>query len=178
MSPRSRVLRRARNCTRFKPGSAVCAACIAVQNEAARRAVSDQHSQVFGAALESVEWRDGRLRRRGDSSPGQAYADIVDSGGGAPIEASASSARDPAAVRKFSMHAFGAVFVEVAIDPDVGTISRLKSLRDLNGRPDLDSLGGRSARGALPPVLRDVLAIATRHQVCDQPGPSGLVRGA
>lgn len=40
-----------------------------------------------------------------------------------PIEATASSQRDPNVARRFSMHAFGAVFAEVAIDPDVGTIS-------------------------------------------------------
>ncbi|MCA1468674.1 xanthine dehydrogenase family protein molybdopterin-binding subunit [Bradyrhizobium sp. IC3195] len=39
-----------------------------------------------------------------------------------PIEATASSQRDPEAAARFSMHSFGAVFVEVAVDPDVGTI--------------------------------------------------------
>ena len=39
-----------------------------------------------------------------------------------PIEATASSQRDPGAAARFSMHSFGAVFVEVAVDPDVGTI--------------------------------------------------------
>ncbi|SPS00496.1 xanthine dehydrogenase family protein molybdopterin-binding subunit [Cupriavidus taiwanensis] len=38
------------------------------------------------------------------------------------IEASATAGPDAAARGRFSMHAFGAVFVEVAIDPDVGTI--------------------------------------------------------
>jgi hypothetical protein len=61
------------------------------------------------------------LRRRGDSSPGQSYADIVASGG-ASIEARASSARDPEAARRFSMHSFGSVFMEVAVDPDLGMV--------------------------------------------------------
>ncbi|UWU91018.1 xanthine dehydrogenase family protein molybdopterin-binding subunit [Bradyrhizobium sp. CB1015] len=61
-------------------GSAIRAACIAVQEEASK----------------------GRNDR--------------------PIEATASSQRDPDAAARFSMHAFGAVFVEVAVDPDVGTI--------------------------------------------------------
>lgn len=38
------------------------------------------------------------------------------------IEASATAGPDAAVRGRFSMHAFGAVFVEVAIDPDVGTI--------------------------------------------------------
>ncbi|XIA65716.1 hypothetical protein ACFIOY_05580 [Bradyrhizobium sp. TZ2] len=39
-----------------------------------------------------------------------------------PIEATATSQRDPQAAERFSMHSFGAVFVEIAVDPDVGTI--------------------------------------------------------
>jgi xanthine dehydrogenase YagR molybdenum-binding subunit len=62
-------------------GSAIRAACIAVQEEAARRPADDR-----------------------------------------PIEATASSERDPEVAARYSMHAFGAVFAEVAVDPDVGTI--------------------------------------------------------
>src|SRR5918994_4294031 len=58
-------------------GSAIRAACIAVQEEAARRAIADQRSPVFGAPLDGLEWNGGRLRRRGDPSPGQPYRDIV-----------------------------------------------------------------------------------------------------
>ncbi|MCZ4092922.1 xanthine dehydrogenase family protein molybdopterin-binding subunit [Sinorhizobium psoraleae] len=102
-------------------GSAIRAACIAVQEEAARRAVADQRSPVFGASADGVMWEEGRLRRRGDTAPGRAYGDIAASAGGA-IEASASTKRDPDIAGKYSMHAFGAVFAEVAVDPDVGTI--------------------------------------------------------
>jgi xanthine dehydrogenase YagR molybdenum-binding subunit len=67
--------------TRASVGSAIRAACIAVQEEAARRPADDR-----------------------------------------PIEATASSERDPEVAARYSMHAFGAVFAEVAVDPDVGTI--------------------------------------------------------
>jgi xanthine dehydrogenase YagR molybdenum-binding subunit len=103
-------------------GSAIRSACIAVQEEAAKRAVADQRSPVFGAGLDSLEWVQGRLRRRGDSTPGQPYRDIVKSAGES-IEVDASSQRDPDVAQRYSMHAFGAVFAEVAVDPDVGTIS-------------------------------------------------------
>jgi xanthine dehydrogenase YagR molybdenum-binding subunit len=108
-------------------GSAVRAACIAVQEEVAKRAIADQRSPVFGAPLDGIEWNEGRLRRRGDPSPGQPYRDIVASAG-RPIEARASSQRDPDVARRYSMHAFGAVFAEVAIDPDVGTIGVRRAL--------------------------------------------------
>ena len=102
-------------------GSAIRAACIAVQEKAARQAVADQRLPVFGAALDAIEWTDGRLRRPGDLSAGQSYGEVVSSLG-APIEAEASSQRDKDAAERYSMHSFGAVFVEVAVDPDVGTI--------------------------------------------------------
>ena len=103
-------------------GSAVRAACLAAQSEAAKKAVTDQRSQVFGAELDALEWNAGRLRRKGDASPGQTYAEIITSGGGAPIEADASASRNAEAARQYSMHAYGAVFVEVAVDPDVGIV--------------------------------------------------------
>ena len=49
-------------------------------------------------------------------------------GGARPIEASASSARNPDDARQFSMHAFGAVFVEVAVDPDLGIVRVRRAL--------------------------------------------------
>ena len=108
-------------------GSAIHAACIAAQEEAAKRAIADQRSSVFGAPLDDVEWNEGRLRRRGDPSPGQPYRDIVASAG-QPIEALASAQRDPEVALRYSMHAFGAVFAEVAVDPDVGTIRVRRAL--------------------------------------------------
>ena len=108
-------------------GSAVRAACLAAQDEVTKRAVADQRSRVFGAALDGVEWIGGSLRRLGDSSPGQSYRDIL-AGSGQPIEAHASNSRDPEAAQRYSMHSFGAVFAEVAIDPDVGTIQVRRAL--------------------------------------------------
>jgi xanthine dehydrogenase YagR molybdenum-binding subunit len=92
-----------------------------VRDEAARRAIADQRSRVFGASLDGIEWSGGALRRLGDSAPGQPYREIVASTG-QPIEAHASNHRDPEVANRYSMHSFGAVFAEVAIDPDVGTI--------------------------------------------------------
>jgi len=40
-------------------GSAIRAACIVAQEDAAKRAVADQRSPVFGAPLDGVEWNEG-----------------------------------------------------------------------------------------------------------------------
>lgn len=45
-----------------------------------------------------------------------------------PIEATASSQRDPDIAKRYSMHAFGAIFAEVSVDPDVGTIRVRRAL--------------------------------------------------
>ncbi|MFC1460807.1 xanthine dehydrogenase family protein molybdopterin-binding subunit [Microvirga arabica] len=108
-------------------GSAVRAACLAARDEVTRRAIADQRSPVFGAALEGVEWIGGNVRRLGDPSAGQPYHDVLASSG-QPIEAHASNSRDPEAAQRYSMHSFGAVFAEVAIDPDVGTIRVRRAL--------------------------------------------------
>lgn len=101
-------------------GSAVRAACLAVQAELAKRAIADERSPLFRADVGGLEWNAGHLRRKGDASRGQSYADLVAGIGGQPVEAGASAARDPEAAKRYSMHAFGAVFVELTVDPDLG----------------------------------------------------------
>ncbi|EPE99798.1 xanthine dehydrogenase family protein molybdopterin-binding subunit [Rhizobium grahamii] len=103
-------------------GSAIRAACLEVQAEAARLATTSANLPVSGTSIEDFEWREGTLRRRGEASLGISYQDIVVANRG-PIEASGSAQRDPSVAERYSMHSFGAVFAEVAIDPDVGTIT-------------------------------------------------------
>jgi xanthine dehydrogenase YagR molybdenum-binding subunit len=103
-------------------GSAIRAACLEVQAQAARVASRSPGSPIFGTSPDDIEWNEGYVRRRGEPSSGLGYQDIV-RGNGVPIEASGSAQRDPKVAERFSMHAFGAVFAEVGIDPDVGTIS-------------------------------------------------------
>jgi len=103
-------------------GSAIRAACLEVQAEATRLATTSANLPVSGTSIEDFEWREGTLRRRGEASLGISYQDIVVANRG-PIEASGSAQRDPSVAERYSMHSFGAVFAEVAIDPDVGTIT-------------------------------------------------------
>ncbi|ASY73325.1 xanthine dehydrogenase [Sinorhizobium fredii USDA 205] len=102
-------------------GSAIRAACIAAQAEAARRAMADDNSPLFRAPVGDLEWSEGRLRRRGQTGAGLSYGDIV-ARSGRPVEADGSAERGGDVAERYSMHSFGAVFAEVAIDPDVGTI--------------------------------------------------------
>jgi len=108
-------------------GSAVHKACLAARDAAAARAVADRRSPLFGAAVDQLEWRDGRLHRRGDAAAGQSPGAIAASLG-SPIEGRATSQRSADVAERYSMHAFGAVFVEVAVDPDLGIIRVRRAL--------------------------------------------------
>jgi xanthine dehydrogenase YagR molybdenum-binding subunit len=102
-------------------GSAIQVACLAARDQAVGRAISDNRSALHGVSARSVEVRDGRLSVRVDAGRSQTYAEIIALGDGQPIEAEASSAGGDERQR-FSMHSFGAVFAEVLVDPDLGTV--------------------------------------------------------
>jgi xanthine dehydrogenase YagR molybdenum-binding subunit len=103
-------------------GSAVQAVSLALQAEIAKRLVSASTGPFSGVSLEDLEWCDGRLLRDGRDAGALAYGDIAKHLGNQPIEADATGSRDPTAGERFSMAAYGSVFVEVAVDPDVRTI--------------------------------------------------------
>jgi xanthine dehydrogenase YagR molybdenum-binding subunit len=100
-------------------GSAVRAACLALQDQVATRVTAGPEPAFPGAKPGDLEWNDGRIRRRGQRGSGLGYDEVFAKAKGESIEATATGARDPSIAERFSMHAFGAVFVEVAIDPDV-----------------------------------------------------------
>jgi xanthine dehydrogenase YagR molybdenum-binding subunit len=83
-------------------------------------ATNDDRSPLFGAGNAGVIARDGRLCRRDDESRSESYADILGRAGLAQIEGHGKSAADPAAQSTYAMHAHGAVFAEVKVDPDLG----------------------------------------------------------
>ena len=85
-------------------------------------ALRDERSPLFGAGNAGVIARDGRLHRRDDETRSESYGDILARAGLAEIEGRATSAADPAAQSTYAMHAHGAVFAEVKIDPDLGQI--------------------------------------------------------
>ncbi|MCY1228308.1 putative xanthine dehydrogenase YagR molybdenum-binding subunit [compost metagenome] len=101
-------------------GSAIQAACIEAQAQVARLAAADAASPLYNVVAGELEWSEGRLRRRGETTS-ISYREIV-AKAGAPIEVDGFAQRNPEVAERYSMHSFGAVFAEVAVDPDVGTI--------------------------------------------------------
>jgi xanthine dehydrogenase YagR molybdenum-binding subunit len=85
-------------------------------------ATSDRRSPLFGAGNAGVIARGGRLFRRDDPSRSESYTEVLGRAGLAQIEGHGASAADQAAQSTYAMHAHGAVFAEVKVDPDLGQI--------------------------------------------------------
>jgi xanthine dehydrogenase YagR molybdenum-binding subunit len=103
-------------------GMAIHNAGAAVIAKLAGLATGDERSPLFGAGNAGVVARAGRLFRRDDESRSESYADILGRAGLAEIDARGQGAADPAAQSTYAMHAHGAVFAEVKVDPDLGQI--------------------------------------------------------
>ncbi len=88
----------------------------------AELATNDKRSPLFGAGNAGVIARAGRLFRRDDESRSESYADILGAAGLGQIEGHGTSAANPAAQSTYAMHAHGAVFAEVKVDPDLGQV--------------------------------------------------------
>ena len=90
----------------------------------AELATNDQRSPLFGAGNVGVIARGGRLLRRDDPNRSESYADILGRAGLAQIEGSGAGGNpnpmEAHAQTDYAMHAHGAVFAEVKIDPDLG----------------------------------------------------------
>jgi xanthine dehydrogenase YagR molybdenum-binding subunit len=103
-------------------GAAIHNGAEAVLGQLAALAFADPESPLYGASNAGVEVRDGRLVRRDDPTKAAAFGDILQRAGKPSIEAEGSAKPDDAVEKQFSTHAFGAVFAEVKVDPDLGQI--------------------------------------------------------
>jgi xanthine dehydrogenase YagR molybdenum-binding subunit len=103
-------------------GSAIHNAGAAVIAKLAELATSDERSPLFGAGNAGLIARDGRLFRRDDEGRSESFGDILTRAELVEIEARGNGAIDPAAQANYAMHAHGAVFAEVKVDPDLGQV--------------------------------------------------------
>ena len=101
-------------------GNAIHAAGADAIAHLAELAAADRRSPLFGAGNAGVIARGGRLFRRDDESRSESYADILARAGVAQVEGRGAGGADPAAQSAYAMHAHGAVFAEVRVDPSLG----------------------------------------------------------
>jgi xanthine dehydrogenase YagR molybdenum-binding subunit len=107
-------------------GSATKLAALAARAKLIALAVADRRSPLFGVTENDVDARDGRLFVGAQPSRNEAFAAIV-TRSGAPVEAT-SSAAPGGEKEQYSMHAFGAQFATVRVDPDLGTVRIVKQV--------------------------------------------------
>jgi xanthine dehydrogenase YagR molybdenum-binding subunit len=124
---------------------AVQSACFSARDQLVALALADAASPLHGANRADVAVEDGWLGVRGDAARRETFAAILARHGGSPIEARATA--DPGdAGKKFALHSFGAVFADVRVDPDLGTIR----LHRLHGTYDIGRrLNEKTARSQL-----------------------------
>jgi len=103
-------------------GMAIHSAGADVIAKLADLATRDERSPLFGAGNAGVVARGGRLHRRDDESRSESYTDILSRAGLTEIAGQGKGATDPAAQSSYAMHAHGAVFAEVKVDPELGQV--------------------------------------------------------
>ena len=102
-------------------GSAVLEAATAARDKILELARSDGRSPLHQAPAEQIGAADGRLFLKTDAARGETYAEILKRHEKEAVEVTRESKPGDEA-KKFAMRAFGAHFVEVRVDPDLGTV--------------------------------------------------------
>jgi xanthine dehydrogenase YagR molybdenum-binding subunit len=101
-------------------GSAIHAACRAVQKELLKLAQKSKDSPLARAKLDDVVFAEGKIRRKDDGGREVAVADAMRAGKADRIEQEAGA--EPNGKSKYSHYAHSAVFAEVKIDEELGVI--------------------------------------------------------
>jgi xanthine dehydrogenase YagR molybdenum-binding subunit len=102
-------------------GSAVHDAAVAARDEVLKLAGGDERSPLHKATPDQVGAEDGRLFLKEEASRGESYVDILKRHRKDAVEVTRESKPGDEG-EKFSMRAFGAQFVEVRVDPGLGTV--------------------------------------------------------
>jgi xanthine dehydrogenase YagR molybdenum-binding subunit len=100
-------------------GSAVLEAAAAAQARVLELAAADKDSPLYRAAADDVAAVGGRLFLKKSPERGATYAEILRRHGAVEVTHEAKPGKE---AKQFAMHAFGAHFVEVRVDPDFGTV--------------------------------------------------------
>ena len=83
-------------------------------------AIADADSPLYGVAADQVEARWGRLQAGDDAARSESYADILRRAGLRELVGHGRGRADADVGERYAMHAHGAVFAEVKVDPDLG----------------------------------------------------------
>lgn len=108
--------------TAASAGSAVQAACRALAGKLLACARKLDHSPLGNAALDHVAFADGRIALARDPSRAVAIADALRSAGVDRLAAEATAAPDAKVQKRYAAYSHSAVFAEVKVDAELGTV--------------------------------------------------------
>ncbi|MBX9396706.1 xanthine dehydrogenase family protein molybdopterin-binding subunit [Streptomyces sp. TRM72054] len=114
--------------------NAVHAACRRLVQEFLDVVKDDPDSPLRGAALDDVSVSQGRIHRIGDPDRGESYTDILTRHGLEELSADGrSTPPQPDEAGMATAGAFGAKFVEVRVDPDLGLLRVARVVSAIDG---------------------------------------------
>ncbi|HEY2856409.1 MAG TPA: xanthine dehydrogenase family protein molybdopterin-binding subunit [Gemmatimonadaceae bacterium] len=102
-------------------GSAVHLAATAAREQLVQLAVTDPESRLHGTKHDDVRIRNGCLTVVGHPERNESIQELLARHAGQPIEGQGES-RPGDETQQYAMHSFGAVFAEVRVDRDLGTV--------------------------------------------------------
>ncbi|OGX81225.1 xanthine dehydrogenase family protein molybdopterin-binding subunit [Hymenobacter glacialis] len=106
-------------------GNSVVEACAALGEKLLKQAQKMDSLAFKDVKIEDVQFANGQMRLRSDSTKAMVLRDVVQASGEGKIEAQNAKEKSKLAALKppkYSMHAHNAVFVEVKVDPDLMTV--------------------------------------------------------
>jgi xanthine dehydrogenase YagR molybdenum-binding subunit len=112
--------------TASSTGSAVKLAALALRDKLIALAIADHQSPLYGARAERVKPSAGELTV-GDSAKKDSLTALLERSGQNEISAEAST-KEKEQRKSFSLHSFGAQFVELRVDEDLGEIRVTRAL--------------------------------------------------
>ncbi len=129
--------------TAASTGSAVKMAGLGLRDKFIGLAITDPASPLFGAAADTVSASDGRLFVNNNPGKGETYQSILKRQELTQLDAQVKSA--PGDEKKqYSMHAFGAQFCEVLVEPDTGQVRVSRWVTTIGAGRILNTKTGRS----------------------------------
>jgi len=100
---------------------AVVAACAALRDKLISLAIDGPSAPLSGLAKTDLAFGDSRIGSTKDTSQSLSFSDLLTKTGNQTVEAEASTKAGDA-YQKLSFFSFGAIFVEVKVDPDLGEV--------------------------------------------------------
>jgi CO/xanthine dehydrogenase Mo-binding subunit len=102
-------------------GNAVHGACLDVTRTMVDLVSRDEGSPLYGCTLQTVETTNGGLQRLGKPAEYESFAEILDRHGLDELTREGAS-KPPSSAAMAHAGSFGAQFIEVRVDPDLGTV--------------------------------------------------------